>query len=225
MSHPVSLIINAGGESRRMGQPKEYLPVPPHNHPLILHIIQRLQPLHFEQIIIVSNDPTLPEILNLHLNQLSTAIQIVPITVLADQYPAMGPLAGIATGLNALAQDAWGLCVACDMPLLNGLLCQYLLQLLPQSSINNSVDAIVPITSGRPQPLHAIYNHRCLSVIESTLQAGERRMTSFLSDSSIQVRWVDEAEMLPFDPELHSFWNANTPDDWAEALALLRNGH
>ena len=202
-----------------MGQPKAYLPVPPHNHPLILHMIQRLQPLRFEQIIIVTNDPAFPEMINPHLDQLANTTNFAPITVLADQYPAMGPLAGIATGLHAIAEDAWGFCVACDMPLINVALCQSLLKLLPDPNAENTVDAIVPIASGRPQPLHALYNRRCLSAIEATLQSGERRMTSFLSD--IQVRWVDEEEMRPFDPELHSFWNANTPDDWAEAIALL----
>ncbi|MCB0188150.1 MAG: NTP transferase domain-containing protein, partial [Caldilineaceae bacterium] len=46
---PVTLIVNAGGQSRRMGQPKALLPLPPTNRPLLETIVQRFQTLAPQQ--------------------------------------------------------------------------------------------------------------------------------------------------------------------------------
>ena len=44
----LTLIINAGGQSRRMGTDKALLTVQPHGLPLIAHIAARLAPLGVE---------------------------------------------------------------------------------------------------------------------------------------------------------------------------------
>jgi len=58
-----------------------------------------------------------------------------------------------------------------------------------------------------------------LPVIERAIVTGERRAAGFLAN--VDVRWVEAEELRPFDPALHSFFNANTPTEWAEALRLL----
>ena len=67
--------------------------------------------------------------------------------------------------------------------------------------------------------LHALYHPRCLPFVQARLAAGERRAICFLPD--VRVRFVQEAELQQVDPMLQSFFNANTPAEWAQALALL----
>ena len=55
--------------------------------------------------------------------------------------------------------------------------------------------------------------------MERRLAAGERRAASFLADLS--VRWVTEAELERFDPQLRSFVNVNTPEERAAVRHLL----
>ncbi|MCB1435427.1 MAG: NTP transferase domain-containing protein, partial [Alphaproteobacteria bacterium] len=64
---PVSLIVLAGGKSRRMGQPKALLPVPGSGEPLIRHVIRRLIALVGEELIVVTNTPTIWQTVSAHL--------------------------------------------------------------------------------------------------------------------------------------------------------------
>ena len=110
---PFTLIINAGGQSRRMGQPKALLPMPPQQTPLLRHLWQRLQAIA-ERTILIANDPTLAE-------QAGIAAAVAQY---ADRYADAGPLGGMATGL-ALCDD-WAILVACDMPFADPELFRYL---------------------------------------------------------------------------------------------------
>ena len=103
----ITLLINAGGKSRRMGQNKALLPLPPHGTPLVQHMLARLEPLGFGRTVIVTNDPELPH--QVHLPQ--------SVTYVTDAYPDKGALGGIATGLRDAS--GWMLALACDMPLVN----------------------------------------------------------------------------------------------------------
>jgi len=209
MAPTFSLVINAGGQSRRMGQDKALLRLPISGQPLLRHMVDRLGHLPLDQIVIVANNPHLP----------SGAPLGRPVIYLADAYPQVGALGGIATGLAACAD--WAICVACDMPLIKPTVLHYLCTLVTEQSLPASEfwQAIVPRVDGYAQPLHALYHRSALPVIERALAAGERRAAGFLAD--IRVRWVEAEELRRLDPNLHSFFNANTPAEWAEALHLL----
>lgn len=209
MQYPMSLVINAGGESRRMGQPKALLPVPSDNRPLLAHIIDRFASLALQPTIVIANDSRIRAEAELGDN----------IQWLADRLPGVGPLGGIVTALAAV--EAWAIIVACDMPLLDPALFAYLMQLSDEQDEDGQAkwDAIVPIVDDIPQPLHALYHRRCLPVVESRLAAGERRATAFLPD--VRTCHVDEQTLRQFDPHLHSFVNVNTREDWVQALSLL----
>jgi molybdopterin-guanine dinucleotide biosynthesis protein A len=82
-----------------------------------------------------------------------------------------------------------------------------------------TADAIVPrvraqgLEEPQPEPLHAIYRKTCLPAIEAALAAGRRRVVAFLQD--VQVCYLDENVLRQFDPDLRSFRNVNTPEEWA----------
>ena len=213
--HNLTLIVNAGGQSRRMGQPKALLPMPADNQPLLQQIVQRLQPLSPQQTLVIANDPSFRQ-------QVDLGESVIWLT---DAYPGVGPLGGLATGLAAC--DGWALFVACDMPLVNPTLFAHFCRLAAESGAEGVAetvnvdrwDAIVPVVDNYPEALHTLYHRRCLPAIAARLAAGERRVICFLPD--VRVRYVDEAELRQYDPLLHSFLNANTPEEWAQVLTLV----
>ena len=52
-----TLMINAGGQSRRMGRNKALLPVPPDDLPLLALLLARLADLEPTQVAVISDDP------------------------------------------------------------------------------------------------------------------------------------------------------------------------
>lgn len=205
----LTLIINAGGKSQRMGQPKALLPLPPTNKPLLQVIYQRLQQLSPQRTLVIANDP-------IFRTKVALPDDVLWLT---DAYPDTGPLGGLATGLATCA--SWAICVACDLPLLNPALFAYFYALAAETTPAGEAqwDAIVPLVTEYPEPLHALYHRRCLPAIITSLAKGERRATAFLP--AVRVRYVNEAELRQVDPELLSFFNANTPDEWAQVVARL----
>jgi len=204
----LTLVINAGGQSRRMGTAKALLPVPPYDTPLIAHIAARLAELTPDALVVVTNDTALPQ-----------AAQLPSGTIfVADAYPDTGTLGGIATGLQQA--PGWALVVACDLPLVSAELCAMLAGLAgEQVEGQERWDAVVPVIDGYEEPLHALYHRRCLPAIEARLAAGQRRVISFMPD--VRTLYVQEEDLRAVDPQLHSFFNTNTPEEWSEAMRLL----
>lgn len=214
-----------------MGQSKALLPVPSvdgaTSRPLIAYIAERLRPLSPERVVVVAND-----------DAIATQAQIAePIEFIPDAYPGMGVLGGIATALEVV--DEWAMVVACDMPLVDPrvfeLLCEKAAWAGLTSGASQEVregvsnatspemadrwDVIVPMVDGYAQTLYALYHRRCLPAIGAQLANEERKITRFFSN--VRVCEVTEDEIRPLDPEFRSFMNANTPDEWAQALAYL----
>ena len=223
MKQKPTLIVNAGGQSRRMGQPKALLPVPPDDTPLIVYVIRRLCALAGAPVVVVANEAAVTGLL----------VAQPGVYCVADRYPGTGTLGGIATGLHECA--GWGIVVACDLPFANPALFARLWEIAQEQQGDQQVerfgkslhagdrwDAVVPVVGGYEEPLHALYHGRCLPAIEARLARGERRVISFMPD--VRTRTVDEAELRALDPELRSFTNANTPEEWQAVLRLLRIG-
>lgn len=196
--HPLSIIVLAGGESRRMGANKALLKIST-QETLIARVISNLRPLS-DDVVIVSDTPE--HFADLGVRQAS------------DVYPNTGPLAGLHAGLET-AENSWSLAVACDMPLVDHRLVRFMV-LLSQGH-----DVVIPRVGGDLEPLHALYSKACIPAIQQRLEAGQRRVISFLPD--VRVRYLEPREIAIFDPEGLSFFNANTPDEWRQLLELLRS--
>ena len=191
----VSCAILAGGKSQRMGQDKAALLI--EGEPLLARTARTARAVASEIAIIGP-----PE----------RAVLVPGIQVIADCWPNAGPLGGIATALQELAGEAV-LVVGCDMPFLNVELLRYLIEL------GETQEAVVVRLDGRAHPLHAAYRKSCLPVLEELLVAGDLRAQGFLA--RLQVRYIEPPELDRFDPEHRSVFNANTPEEWAQALKLL----
>ncbi len=188
----ISTIIQAGGQSRRMGRDKALIDY--HGRPILAHVVDTLRQLS-DDVLVVSNRSDVYG---------SFGARVVP-----DYDPPSGPLGGLAAGLAATRYDL-AVVVACDMPFLNLELFRYLIERAAD------FDAVVPLTGDQYEPLHAVYRRTCLAAIQRRLANDERRVISFFQD--VRLSAVPEAEWRAIDPDGRSLSNLNTPDD----LKLLK---
>lgn len=196
MKRMLSVVIQAGGESSRMGRDKALVPLG--GRPMIEHVITRVTGLG-DEILVTTNNPD--------------AYEYLGVSLASDEEPGAGALPGLRTALGA-AQGDDVLLVACDMPFVNRLLLEY------QLSLRSQADVIVPRWEGNYQTMHAVYARRkVLQAVEQALAEGERRMISFYPE--VKVHTVTPEEIREHDPKGRSFFNVNTPEDLAEAERLL----
>ena len=132
--------------------------------------------------------------------------------VVTDVFPGRGSLGGVYSGLLA-ASHQHALVVPCDMPFLSLPLWQYMLE-LPRD-----YDVLIPRIGKHYEPLHAIYSRSCLEPIRGLIEANDLKIIRLMEQ--VRVRYVEKSEIDRFDPMRRSFLNVNTPEDLAEANALL----
>ena len=201
---PVTGVILAGGQSRRMGQNKAFLQLG--DEPIIGHVIRRMR-LVTDELLLITNNHAEYAHLGLPMH--------------SDRVPDAGALGGIYTGLMHASHEVI-LCVACDSPFLQPKLLAYLVSVLGE------YDAVMPYTqSSRQTPLCrniilqtlcAAYSKSCLPVIKRMLQESELRVHALAERAHIQH--VSPEVWQGFDSEGMSFFNINTPDDFERAKKL-----
>jgi molybdopterin-guanine dinucleotide biosynthesis protein A len=135
------------------------------------------------------------------------------VPVIADEWPGLGPLGGIATALHQ-TQAAGNLIVACDMPYLTADWLRFLLQRAKASS----ADAVVPRSERGPEPLCAVYHRRAEGTIREALQQGKRKVTEVVT--MLNPEYVEPGEWKAFDSGGLLFKNMNRPADYEKAQAI-----
>jgi molybdopterin-guanine dinucleotide biosynthesis protein A len=184
----VTAVILAGGRSSRMGSNKALLP---YRGGLFIESIHRRLAALFPEVLLVTNTPE--------------QYDFLPCRKAGDIYPDMGALAGLHSGLHHSATPHI-FAVACDMPYLDDRLIRYLV------SQRHKGDLVIPEGEGGLEPLHAVYARRCLPHMEASLLASRRRIVSFFD--RVDIVSVPGSVTAAFDPDLRSFSNINTPDDY-----------
>jgi len=164
------------------------------DEPLIVHVVATLQRLFADVVVVAAPEQDLPS---------------MPVRLVSDEVAYQGPVGGIYYGLMATGSDA-AFVTSCDSVFLNIDLIAHLLDQLPEH------DVVVPHWQGRFQPLHAVYRRSVSPLLAEQLARGQLRPV-YLFDK-VRLRRVDEDEIRRFDPEGSSFYNMNTPEDYAEAL-------
>lgn len=196
-----TLAILAGGKSSRMGRDKSFVPVL--GRPMIEHIIHSTSDLGQSETLLITNRPADYAHLNLPM--------------FGDVVPEKGSLGGIYTAIWH-SSAPYTLVIACDMPFVNPALLRYMLSLRR----GDQFDVIVPRVEAYPEGLHAIYSKACLEAVRSCLDADRLKVIGFYDQ--VRVRYLDEAEYQPIDPNRLSFVNINTPEELARAQKIAAAG-
>lgn len=189
-----SVAILAGGQSRRMGQEKAFLPVG--GRPVIQRVLWSVADLS-DDLLIVTNTPDMYRYLGERM--------------VSDVYPGKGALGGVYTAINA-ALHPHCLVVACDMPFLSTDLLSHLM------TLSAGFDVVIPLIREFPETMHAIYGKACLEPIKMRLSANQLKIIDFFED--VRVQYVSREEVARYDPTFRSFLNMNTPDDWSKLQRL-----
>lgn len=191
-------VVLCGGHSRRMGRPKFSLPFG--EEALLQRVCRILSEAVSPIVVVAAADQELPDLPN-------------GVRIARDEYDSQGPLAGIATGLNALQTDVDAAFVtSCDAPLLCPEFVKRLTELLGDH------DVAAPIDGQYDHVLAAVYR-TTLADHARRLLAEDRRRPLFLLEESNSLR-IPVEKLRSVDPNLDSLRNVNTPEGYEEVLKL-----
>jgi molybdopterin-guanine dinucleotide biosynthesis protein A len=181
----LSGFILAGGKSSRMGRDKALLNW--HGRTLLEHMVGLVRTVA---------DPVL----------------VIGRESLPDRLPGLGPLAGIATGLETTFTDA-NLFVAVDLPFLTE---DFLIFL--RSRIEASSQPLLVCKIGTSFPLCIGVWRPMLPEIQRRLNTRERSIRSWIEGGGVEI--IDGSEIAHLGFDLLMFRNINTEKDYQSALDL-----
>lgn len=195
----LSIVIQAGGPSTRMGENKALKPFL--GRPLIQRVIERLASVA-DELLVTTNQPEDFSFLDLPL--------------ITDVKPGRGPLGGLLTALISAKHPSVAV-IACDMPFASAPLIVAAAGLL----IKEKADVVIAETLAGFEPLHAVYRRAtCIPAIETAIEAGQWRVVSWFPE--VNIRKLTTDELGRYDPDALAFWNVNTLEEFARAEERAR---
>ena len=190
----LTICVQAGGESRRMGKDKALMPFL--GRPLIQRVVDRLSPIA-DETIVTTNTPENYRFLGLPL--------------FPDLKPGRGALGGLYTALSSATCEAVAV-VACDMPFASPKLIDAASRLL----VEEEADVVIPDSGSGLEPLHAVYRREtCIPAIETAIAADLWKIIAWFPQVKVHILQPDE--VMTCDPSGLAFWNLNTPEEFVEA--------
>lgn len=196
----LTVVIQAGGESRRMGRDKALVSF--QGIPLIARVAGRLAVIA-DELLVTSNHPE--------------ELAFLGLPCFPDLLPGKGALGGLLTALSSASENCVAV-VACDMPFAN----PAILEMASDLAIKSDFSAVVPRFNGGLEPLHAIYRPEiCLPYIRASLEASRLRMDAWFEQAGVHI--LEQETYAALDPRGLAFINANTPEELERAEALDRS--
>ncbi|MDD3268705.1 MAG: molybdenum cofactor guanylyltransferase [Syntrophomonadaceae bacterium] len=189
-------IILAGGKSSRMHFNKAFARLTTET---VIEILVKKFKVHFDETIIISNDPELYSELG--------------VKVYTDIYARLGPVAGIHSALSHANNDAVFL-LGCDMPFVNFETIDYMLGKL------NGYDSVVPEIKGRIQPTAAIYHRKSLPIFARHLEENKLKLTLIFNEMDALI--LEENDLQRFGKTEESFFNINDQEALEKAIVMAR---
>jgi molybdopterin-guanine dinucleotide biosynthesis protein A len=193
--------ILAGGKSTRMGRAKALIKLPT-GETMIEHAVRVARQIT-DRVVVLGREISMPEALE-------------ELTVLDDEKPDGGPLAGLCSLLKH-ADPNWGLLLACDMPYIESAVIRRLL-----AQADPETDAVVFERSERSGSYHAccglyhsriartsVCDHARLAPALEVLFNGDASLNSLLKRIRVTI-------LKPTPEESRKLCNINTPQDLAK---------
>ena len=194
----ITVVIQAGGESRRMGQSKARVEFA--GRPLICRLIERLAPVA-DELIITTNEAE-------RLGFVREMYPDLSIALVKDAFEFRGALPGLYTAL-AHAHNPYVAVVACDMVFASAALVVAEALMMAETE----ADVVIPVNKHGFEPFHALYRRtKCLPAIRRAIDRGEKRAQSFFDDD-LRIIEFSQERVLEAEPRGGCFINANTPEE------------
>jgi molybdopterin-guanine dinucleotide biosynthesis protein A len=189
-------IVLCGGQSKRMGKPKAWLPFG--DETMLQRVVRILSGVVQPIVVVAAPDQDVPP--------LPREVEIA-----RDEERGRGPLQGLAAGLKALQGHADAAYLSsCDVPFLQAGFVRCMIDLLGDR------DICVPHVGDMFHPLAAVYRINVLPVVERRLAANRLRPIFLFEEASTRV--VLAEELKDIDPTGQSLRNLNTSNDYEAAL-------
>jgi molybdopterin-guanine dinucleotide biosynthesis protein A len=169
-----TLLVLAGGESRRMGRPKAWIEVG--DTVLLRYVVERLAPA-FSEVVVSFAEPEQME-------------QLVPYRVVFDRKRSAGPLAGLEAGLISARHDVV-FAIACDMPYVSPATAEVAVAAVRRC------DAAIPRHDGLFEPVCGAYRKTALPAIVGALDAGNYTAHDVVMD--LDVTWLEGLDVNEFE--------------------------
>jgi molybdopterin-guanine dinucleotide biosynthesis protein A len=169
-----TLLVLAGGGSRRMGRPKPWIEVG--DTVLLRYVVEKLAPAFLEVMVSFAE----PEQMEQH----------VPYRVVFDRKRSAGPLGGLEAGLLAARHDVL-FAVACDMPYVTRSTAE-----LAVAAARNC-DAAIPRHDGLFEPVCGAYRKTALPAIVGALDAGN--FVAHDVAEYLDVTWLEGLDVAQFE--------------------------
>ncbi len=197
MSLKVGGIVLCGGESRRMGRPKAWLPFG--DELMLQRVVRILAEVVTPIVVVAAPDQELPPLAG-------------DVSIVRDERRGRGPLEGLAAGLRGVQSrgaDAAYLS-STDVPFLQPRFVCRIIELLGDAMI------AVPQVEARHHPLAAVYRTAILPDIDRLL--AENSLRPFFLFERVSTRVIEPSELADADPDFQSLRNLNSPEDYETAL-------
>jgi len=183
-------VILAGGQSRRMGRDKRFLTL--EGESFIERMLRLASGFAREVIISLATE-----------EQTSQISAVGNFKVVLDENPGEGPAYALISAARHASYEYLAV-MPVDSPLLEPEVYRLLMREV------KGYDAAVPVVNRMPEPLHAVYSRQGLLARASEAEPGS--MHALLS--LLNVNFVEEEKLRIADPEMLSFLNINTPEDY-----------
>jgi molybdopterin-guanine dinucleotide biosynthesis protein A len=188
-------IVLCGGQSKRMGRPKAWLPFA--GETMLQRVVRLLAEVVKPIVVVAAPGQDVP--------------RVPPeVAIVCDEEQGRGPLQGLAAGLAALDGHVEAAYLSsCDVPFLRPAFVRRLIDLLGRYAI------CVPHVGEHHHPLAAVYRLGVLPTVRQLL--AENRLRPFFLFEAIATRVVEAGELADVDPAFHSLRNLNTPEEYEAA--------
>lgn len=192
----LSAVVLAGGQSRRMGTDKAFLEY--RGKPFITLITSEMLKVSNEVVVMIGSKEV----------QKFREVLDKRVKVAKDSEYLSNPVGGITSSLPLLS-NGFVAFLACDIPLIRA----EVISSLNQSAIGH--DAAVPTwEDGRIEPLCAVYNVRKAKAAGKKTLAEKKPDCKQFVHNLRDVVFVDVAALRRFDPDLLSFSNVNSREEF-----------